>query len=179
MARNYYVFGETLVSVVVYGTTSELGLAEEEIVITPRFIHEDIIPDDFAPDCPANVMWKLADATIRMTLVHYDDAVLRNCVASSMGSATGFEGMLPAIGRPMGSNAALKTSTNRFIELQVGDSGGDEDPWVFPSAYLAAMPMEMPLGTKRSLVKLTWRAVPYRMSSEELSDGTVLWRRFV
>ena len=35
-------------------------------------------------------------------------------------------------------------------------------PWRFPTAYLTNRPMELPLGTSRSLVILNWRAIPYK-----------------
>mgnify|MGYP001608992929 FL=1 len=106
MARDFIINGETLVKVKgssssSISTLSELGLAEKEVTISPRFYHSEMRADDFGPNIPPEVMWMLADVQIAMTLVHFDRAVLEACISESMGGST-FGVFLAGAGTPMG-----------------------------------------------------------------------------
>lgn len=181
MARDYFLNGETLVkvkgSVAGIQNLAELGLAIDTIVITPNFRHKDIRIDDFGPDIPAEVLWHLSDARIRMTLVHFDRNVLDSCLISSMAGANGgtIPGTFSSCGTPMGGGVALFAVNNFYISLNLLSPVGNK-PWRFRTTYLTNPPIEHPLGTGHSLVVLNWRAVPYPISSIELiSKGTILW----
>lgn len=187
MARDLYINGETLVKVKgtddsPIGDLSELGLAEGPIRVIPRFAHRDWFVDDFGTEVPVEVFTRLADATILMTLVHYDDAVLEACVIESLGgSADGTQwlhGTLAGAGIPMGGNQNRFLDGNHYISLNLLSPVADY-PWRFYFTHLLGPPQEIPLGTKRSAVRLAWRAVPYTFAptaADELSsDGVVLW----
>lgn len=158
----------------------QLGLAEKGIRIIPRFVHRDVFADDYGPDIPAEVLWMLADCTIQMTLVHYDADILDICLSESMGgSSTGEAGILAGAGMPMGNGQDFFAKNNHYISLNL-TSPVLNNPYRFPSSYLSERPMELPLGTKRSLVELNWRAIPYRQppqspSFELVSSGSILW----
>lgn len=211
MARDFHINGETLVRVrggahltsglvgnaYAIATVAELGLTSEAIQITPRFFHKDINVDDFGPNIPPEVMYNLADVTIRMTLVHYDKWILTTCVAESMGGAStiqrsGGEGIVRAAGSLMGNNQTHFASGWHYISLNLA-SPVEEFPWRFPSCYLSEPPINIPLSTEKSAVALTWRAIPYTnqtpttvvdhyfddrdiiQGSEITSSGAVLW----
>lgn len=201
MARDFIINGETLVKVKGMGALSqdptvvspqpklwELGLAADDVRVIPRFHHKDVMVDDFGPEVPAEVIWMLAEVGITMTLVHYDRGVLDRCLAESMGGwATGVQeaGTLTGMGTLMGGGRPRFSENCHFISLNLL-SPVLAQPWRFPTAYLAGLPAEVPLGTKRSLVRLNWRAVPYRpffttadgtTTQEIKSAGAVLWDR--
>lgn len=167
MARGYYTNGETLVQVKgspqSISKVTPLGIASESIKITPHYKHFDLKVDDFGPDIPPEVLWNLTDATIQMTLVHFDPAILSICVAES--ACGGTEGVMISAGTPMGGGKPLYNPANHYITLYLSTNGGgttgNAAPWKFPTAYLSVTPFMWPIGVERSLVELTWRAIPY------------------
>jgi len=196
MARDIIVNGEALIRVrfgaqlpasisnILSSNTnlSELGLAQNEVRITPNFHHLDIYADDFGPEIPAEIHWMLADANISMTLVHYDNTILDYCLQQSIaggGNPTN-EGTLAPAGTPMGGFVPFLASGYFFVSLNI-ISPVLGQAWRFPSAYLSENPIVLPLGTKRSLVELNWRAVPFGTHStgEISSSGVVLWDHIV
>lgn len=176
---------------------SELGLASDSITVIPRFYHLDYKVDDFGPNVPPEVQTLLAECFIKMTLVHYDDFILRLCMNESMGGggfpmttldgSLGKDGTLAGAGTPLGGGKARLSNGNHFIGLNLVTIAGELN-WRFPTAYLAEPPVTIPLGTEKSLVILNWRAIPYvplliqasesdaTFASQELkSKGAVLW----
>ena len=150
-----------------YGQLSQLGLAADNVTVTPRYVNRDISVTDFGPNVPAEVMWMLSDVTIRMNLVHYDKAVLDGCTAESMAGGMGLlnipfalEGYMAPAGSLMGNGLPLLSSGNHYISLNLL-SPVLGAPWRFPASYLSDPPFSMPLGTKITPVPLTWRAIPY------------------
>jgi hypothetical protein len=156
---------------------TELGLAADKISVTPRWKNEDIHVDDFGPFIPPEVLWMLADVNIRMRLIHYDQAALQICLAESMGgSVFGFfapgrpapainqgpiDGLMAGAGSLLGNNCAPLASGCHYISLNLL-SPVLGVPWRFPTAYLDAQPVVIPLGTEASIVDLSWRAIPYQ-----------------
>lgn len=145
----------------VLSQTQELGLAQGDIRIEPRFVHQDIYCDGLGKDIPAEVMWQLADCRIMMDLIHYDNLVLSSCIAESMGMSqtddpnppplTGgftnqWEGDVAPAGRLMGNIYPLGDPKNRFVMLCLqtalvtgeGNTGGlsqDQQNATFGFAY--------------------------------------------
>ena len=193
MARDFHIAGEAMVSVKqgspagAIATLSQLGLAVGGIRISPTFHHLDIHTDDWGGGVPAEVMWMLCDVHIDMTLIHYDRTLLETCVQESMGGAIS-DGTLIGAGKPMGGLQSAGLASNHYIRLNLA-SPVDGRPWRFLSAYLAHRPLEMPLGTKASEVRLNWRAIPYQAlntaeglptstyanGNELKSAGVVIW----
>lgn len=202
MARDFQINGECLAMVKGHGALAdlpmsspdaaahlwELGLTTESVTITPTWQHKDINTDDFGPNIPAELLWQLADVRIRMTLIHYDRDILRDCMIESMGGgslvdANGLfvDGTLAGAGQPMGNGLALFASGNHYISLNLTATSGGQ-PWRFPTSVLTAQPLEIPIGTKASLAVLNWRAIPYRplpsqndLNLDIVSSGAVLW----
>lgn len=205
MARSWFIFGETLVKV--NGSTGgfldqalqtltntwELGLSVDPIRVTPRFVQQGIHCDDFGPDIPADIIQYLADATIHMRLVHYDPVVLARCVSESLATLVvnqniPNDGTLGPAGQPLGAGVQWGTPGNRYIQLNL--YGAQPSPGSvlgnflqFPTAILAEQPIEYPLGTEKSIVALTWKAIPYapiligknQKVVEPTSSGNEIW----
>jgi hypothetical protein len=183
VARDFQINGETLVRVrgnpsTPFASATDLGLAQKEVRIVPRFVHHDVHIDDFGPDVPVDVHWMLAEVSIRMTLAHYDANILKAVWAESMGGGT--EGTMVGAGTPMGAGVAVGAAGNHYVSLNLL-SPVLGLPWRFRACYLANTPFEQPLGTERTLAVLTWRAIPYvpypSSVGELTSTGAVLWDR--
>lgn len=160
------------------GVFYELGLSEDQIRITPRFVHKDIRVDDFGDEVPAEVMAKLAEITITMKLIHYDPSILDVCIAESLGGNAILGTEMTGAGALMGQNVIPGGEGNHFIGLSLMSPVLNK-PNFFPTSYLAVRPVEIPLGTERTVVLCNWRAIPYGRpgldGSEIQSSGTRLW----
>lgn len=189
MSRSYFVNGETMVYVKgrsdsAIASLSELGLTDEQgiVTISLNFAHEEINVDAWR-GAPAEMQWMLADATITMTLINFDYNVLNTCLLLSMGGAPGMNvGQMGRAGQLMGNGlprfapapngGAASTGTNagnNYIGLNLSSPVG-QLPWRFFFAYLAQPPINIPLGTQKSLMRLTWRAIPY--TTDPWGNGT-------
>jgi hypothetical protein len=181
VARQYFINGESMVTVKgsissLIQSTEQLGLAQDAIQITEVFQHDDIGVDAYGntptPN-PPDLQIFGAQAFIRMNLVHYDVVILEECIRLSMGGLNDgesvSEGLLARAGTLMGSNQPLYGPTNNYISLNIVSPVGGV-PWLFYSCYLASPPVVYPLGTKRSVVELVWRAIAY--SEDPWNNGT-------
>lgn len=154
MSRRYIIYEECMVMVKIGASTPvELGLTSEPIHIAERLYHHDINIDDFGPNIPAAVLTMGGDVTIRMTLVHYDPDVMDDCIAQAKGRSDGFPGVLGAVGTPIFSRPRGLGIRLNLIPLK-------EKPWRFFSAHLDGNPLEIPIGTERTLLAANWRALP-------------------
>ena len=143
--------------------TVQLGLSADPIQITLEYKHLDVTVNAWSPErFAAEIQTFQANASVGMTLVHFDRSVLSACVTESLGgnSATQGEGTMARAGTRMGGNVAQFAAGNHFIGLQIASPVG-QLPWRFWYAYLSEPPMEFPLGTERSLVKLRWKAITF------------------
>jgi hypothetical protein len=181
------------------GQLFELGLATGDVTVSPRFRHQEVIPDDYGDQVPAEVHTRLADASIRMTLVHFDAAVLSVCCSEAMGGALVGGTTRPALGgavgpagMPLGGGVPVGSSGNHYVSLNVlANQSVPPLPWRFRSCYLDGNPATFPLGANRQGVELNFRAIPYaplvptsqnfstpppdNRVNEILSSGAVLW----
>ncbi len=168
MARDFYINGETMVSVKgradsEIGSIQQLGLSEDPIRVSLNFRHEDINVDAWGGRIPAEVQWFLSDAIITMNLIHIDRNILDVCFLESMGGATAI-GSLRRAGARLGNNlprfAGGGQLGNHYIGLNLSAPVGGV-PWRFFTTYLTDSPFEQPLGTEKSIFTLRWRAIPY------------------
>ena len=186
MARDFFTNGETMVSVrgnlATILISTQLGLAQDPIEITINHQHMDVGVDAWGGRrIPPEIQYFLSDATIRMNLVHIDRDRLDDCLRLSMGGVATV-GLVPRTGTRMMNNGALYSSANSLIELHLSSPVGGKI-WRFPAAYLTGPPVEFPLGTERSIIKLTWRAIPHPAIGTILdpwgggtgSTGAILW----
>lgn len=163
MAMAIFVNGPTLVTV----NGSELGLSDSSIQITLSTDQQDVIVDAWGGVNDVQAMF--SEASISMTLVHFDYSVLQTAILQSMG-ASAF-GQLPVAGTLLGSNS-------KFMSLRM-TSPTQSVPWTFPTAYLKDQPLVIGLGTEKSIATLKWRAIPTYDSSPynngQGTAGVVLW----
>lgn len=174
MARDFVINGETMVAVkgrtdsAIAGLTN-LGLSVDQVVITPFFRQDEIRVEAWG-DAPVDVQFQLASVNVSMTLVHFDPAVLDECVRLSMAGAP-TEGTTNRAGQRLGNGLArfAPASANPGTGYQGGNnliglnlsSPVLNKPWRFLFSYLGAQPYMFPLGTRRSMVRLSWTAIPY------------------
>lgn len=163
MSRDFQINGECLVKVKGaagsdIATVQELGLAVDRVIVSPKFYHTAVHTDDFGPDVPAEVLWSLAECTITMTLIHYDNNILDVVIReSAAGRSLGF---MAGAGKPLGSYKPLFDKDCHYVSLNLLSPQLGE-PWRFPTTYLAGTPAVYPLGVQATAVALTWRAIPY------------------
>lgn len=149
-------------------TLQQLGLAASQIRISFDFKHSDVNADAWGKE-PFEIQFMLAEANITMDLIHFDMPVLQDCLRESQGGAAGqaAEGTTPRAGARLGNNAARFAATNHFIGLNIscpvggGGVAGSVLPWCFYFAYLTGPPVQIPLGTEKSILQCNWRAIPY------------------
>lgn len=196
MTRAYQIYGEFMVNVrggqhlpsSVGGFNNnkiaQLGLTSEAVTIVPRFRHKEIYTDDYGKEIPAELMCYMADAQVNITLVHYDEDVLQICMQETMGggdgsfSVLGNDGIMPRGGRLLGNNISMYFSGNHYLSVSLFPAASVKG-WRFTSCYLNSQPLVIPVGAERSLVQLSFRAIPYSTmtSGEVLASGVVLWDR--
>lgn len=159
MARTWYIAGECLVKVSnqALGGVQELGLAEGPIQVNPRFHHLDMRVDAMGGQAPPETQFMLMESSISMSMINFDYAVLNSCIQSSMGGAPAV-GTMPRAGSLMGNSVALGAAGNNLITVGI-TSPVAPAPWKFMACYLTDFPW--PLGTEKSVVHLTWRAIPF------------------
>lgn len=184
MSRNYYLNGETMVYVKgrsdsIIANLTELGLTSESITISVNSYRKNIRVDAYG-DGPPESQFFGAGATVQMTLVHFDKDVLNFCLNESWGSTPAF-GTMGHAGSLMGNNRARfapgGVNGNHFIGLNLISAAGAL-PWRFLNSALADNPMIFPIGTEKSLVRLTWQAFPYATdpwNNGNGSFGTAIW----
>lgn len=166
MATAIFVNGPTLVQV----NGTELGLSDSAIQITLQTSQQDVIVDAWGGQFGVNDVQQLfAEASIRMTLVHYDRAFLDTVIQLSFGAAA--VGQIPRPGTLMGSSGS-------FQSLRLTSPTGGK-PWTFPTAWITETPFSVNLGVEKSIVTLNWRAIP-TFDSSPYNDGSgsasaVLW----
>ncbi len=156
------------------GALSQLGLSDTSIAIRLNFHHKDIPVDAYGATVPETQVMG-GDATISMTLVHFDRAVLATCVQESLGGAPA-EGLLQRAGSRMGNNlprfGAGGLLGNHYIGLNL-TSVVAGIPWRFWYTFLANPPVEFPLGTEKSIVRLQWRAIGYTIDPWNNGTGSL------
>ena len=105
-----------------------------------------------------------------MTLIHYDESLLRKCIAEAMGGGT--EGTLVGAGTPLGAMLPVGVNGNHYISLNISSPVLNE-PWRFPASYLMTN-VELPLGTGRTAARLRWRAIPYVSPQRSFASNALL-----
>jgi hypothetical protein len=163
MARDFYINGESMVYVKSNLTSlipsiTELGLSDTSIRVRPQFRHRPIKVDAWG-DAPPEVQMMLATMEVSISLVHFDSAVLDECLRLSLGGAA-TAGALPRAGTRLGGGVARFAAGNNYISLNIASPQASR-PWRFYTAYMTGPPIEFPLGTERSVVTTNWTVIPY------------------
>lgn len=173
MARIIYINGESMISVQGPQGSSiagnvQLGLAVEAVEVRLMIHSEPVIVDAYGKGNPVDEQVFGGEATIQMTLVDFNPTALQECVRLSFpGSA--LEGQLGRAGFLRGGAVALGTAGSTYINLNIASPVAGL-PYNFPATYLRDEPYRFPLGTTRSMVTLTWKALAY--SADPWNGGT-------
>ncbi len=184
MATDFFINGETLVSVKgpsgsLISSLTPLGLTVEEGVpnITPQIFHDECLVDAWG-DAPVDVQLRLGTVNIRMTLVFFDPAILEECWRLSMGGPT-VVGEVARAGWRMGGGFIRFAPANNYIGLNLYSPIAGR-PYRFFFTYLTEQPIVWPVGTKRSMVQLNWKAIPYILDPWNAGVGAAnypIWDR--
>lgn len=180
MARQFYINGESMILVkgasnTAIGTLSQLGLTSDPIQVSVEYRTLEIQVDAYGRVPPEAQSMGMV-ARIQMNLVHFDVSVLNACIQATNANAPAV-GALGHAGTLMGGGVARFQPGNNYIGLNIQSAIGTQ-PWRFYYAYLANNPLQWPLGAERSIVPLTWYAVPYSVdpwNNGQGSYGVVLW----
>lgn len=164
MPRNFYINGESMITVVgpptsAIATATQLGLAPDPIRVTLIEHSKPLIVDAYGQDNIVDEQVFGGDALINMTLVHFDPVILAECVRLAWPSSTA-EGQLGRAGTRRGNGVAPQTAGSSMINLNISSPVAGL-PYNFPTTWLADHPVMIPLGTEKSLVQLIWKANAY------------------
>lgn len=165
----------------VIGSLTQLGLSLNSIDVKFQFYHKELKVNSWGghQGMPAEIQSFGATADVSMVLVHYSPDVLDACVMESLAGAPA-PGAVGLTGGLLGNAASVLTSGgafagNHYISLNIIPAGAGILPYRFLSTYLSAPPLEIPLGTKASAVRLNWRAIVYGIdphgATQVLSPG--------
>lgn len=189
MPRTIYINGESMVQTLFpAGSTisgiSQLGLTVDAIEVVLQVHSEPILVDAYGKGNPIDEQVFGGEATIMMNLVDFNPTALAECVRLSFpvfgGAGTTAEGALGRAGARRGGGAATAAGAgSSYIGLNITSPVAGL-PYNFPAAYLRDEPYRFPLGTERSIVRLTWRALAYQLDpwgGGTGSLGAILYNR--
>ncbi len=179
MARDFQINGETLVRVqtgVLPGfnlqSATELGLAIDAIQVSFTY-NRDILTVDAWGKAPVDVQNMNMIAHIRMNLVHVDIDVLEAVQQITVGGNATL-GTVGRAGVRLGNNVAPGVGAGRLITVGL-TSPQLTRPYRFYNCYLDNPPIQIPLGTERSVFALNWTAIPYVDDPYQASAGCSNW----
>lgn len=167
MAMQLHVSGEARVRTGTGAANAleDLAVCVNGVTITFSPNNEDVIVDTFGPTTPFDIQQFLATATIEAEMVFFDEGVWERAVQRSMANASW--GTMPPAGTLLGQSGSL------FRVLVLSPYEGI--PYNFPACYIADS-MTIPIGTRRTLPKVTFKAIPYT-GLAGTSSGAVLVNR--
>lgn len=178
--RSYFIYGEFIASVSGnwFSDITQLGLTAEPVRIVPVYSHRDIYTDGFGPNVPVDTLWNLGECLLYMTLVNFNVVTLGTCMRAAMGGGnldlnddTNLQGFMGPTGRPLGFGRPIGAANNNYTTIHLYPTGDSPYyPYRFLACYLNSQPLEIPLGTERSLVRVCFRVIPYQPLT--LEDGT-------
>lgn len=180
MPRDLFINGETMVLVKgrsdsAIANLAELGLAVDDIKVTPQHELEDVTCNAWGK-VPFDQQVFGAYVDIQMTLVQYDNDILDVCIQESMGGTLDI-GKVARAGARLGNNQPRfapgpYSAGNHYIGLNLSSPVGAK-PWRFLYTFLTRQPYTYPLGTRRSMVTLSWRCIPYTQDPYQAGAGAL------
>lgn len=180
MSRKFYINGESMVRVKLPQSSSlngwnDLGLAEDRIEVGLMIHSEALYVDSYGKRNPIDEQVFGGEAVITMRLIHFDPVVLQECVRltfpawGTAGSPT--EGQLGRAGTTRGQGAAIGSSSNSYITLNIS-SPVAVLPYNFPTVYLRDDPYTFPVGAEKTVAILKWKALAYSTDPWGVSNGS-------
>lgn len=186
MARDFHIYSSTMVSAnfgahipantftgIANGSRFvDLGLTVDPIQVSLNFKHQDVRTDAYGTEIPVDQQFILADATIRTKLVNWDDTYLKLCMQEAcaggwFGTAGGTSlanagTLMGGVGPPAIAGVPfIPPSGYHYVSLNLFSVASGTLPYRFPAAYLSQRPIEFNIGSQRSVMDCTWRAIPF------------------
>lgn len=177
MSRAFYINGESMILVKgrsdsSIGTLSQLGMTSEPIRVQQDYKHLQIGVDAYG-EVPPDLQGMGMMARVDMTLVHFDSTVLAACVSEAIVAPA--EGQLGHAGALLGNGAVRFApgilTGNKLIGLNIQSAIGAQ-PWRFLYTALLGQPLVWPLGAARSLVQVSFVAIPYSADPWNAGQGS-------
>lgn len=153
MARDFFINGESMVTIASAGSYPsgvQLGLTEDQVRVTVHEVHDDLRVEAWGK-VPPELQNMGSTAEIHLRLIHYDFAVLYELQRLAMGGGAAV-GEIGRAGTRMGANKL-------FSDLWIASPVASQ-VYHFFYTYLARN-YTIPLGTEKSVVDCTFRAIPY------------------
>ena len=167
MPRDFQIQGESMVFVkghvasYISGTIRQLGLATDQIQVSPHGDYNDLIVNAWGKGV-VDTQFMLGYADITMNLIHFDITVLQECMRLSWGAPTMTDdGQFPHAGQRLGGGLARFANGNNYIGLNIMTAAQLANSYRFHYCHLTEAPVVLPLGNEAQIAQLHWRAVPY------------------
>lgn len=163
MSRQVYINGESMVYVKgpagsLIANLTELGLAQNQVVITLMAHHDEIMADAWGK-APFDIQTKLARVNVSMDLIHFDRLILEECNRLSMGGGNAI-GRIGRAGTLLGGGVAVGQTGNNFIRLNIASPVG-QVPWRFFASYIPGGTPQFPVGAEKTVAQMQWTCIPY------------------
>lgn len=175
MGRVFYVAGEVLVQV--KGATggslaslTNVGVAEGPVAISFQGKPDPILTDPTGKGVPIDYQTFGGMASISMTLIHFDKAILERMAILGMGGT--FPGTMGRAGQVMGNGAARFASTWLYFGMNLTSPVGSGYNF---KACLIDSQYTFPIGTERTATQVTIKAIPYVADPASGLNLAVLW----
>lgn len=164
MARQIVVNGEVLLRVkgaqgTALANLSDFGLSEAPTVMTFKFVHKDITMDAAGGVVPVEIQAMMSEVLISTTMIQTDLDILEELMRLAMGGGAQF-GQTGRAGTLMGGGVARFQPGYKFVGLNL-TSPVLNRPWRFFHTYLMSPMGAWPIGTEKSVIPVTFRAVAY------------------
>jgi hypothetical protein len=141
------------------------GVSVNGVNMTFDPMTEDVITDTFGPMVPFDFQQFLETATIEIEFVFYDSGVWQRSISRTLANAA--RGTMPAAGTLLGQGG--------FLFRLLVNSPTDGDPYNFLACKIE-QGMSVPVGTRRTMPKVTCKAIPYT-GLAGTSAGAVLYNQ--
>lgn len=163
MGVDLFQAGEVLVSVKgsagsAIAGVSQLGYCESPVSWSPTFQKLDVIINAFGTT-PAEVQMMGIMASISMSLVYFDPAIL-DALLSESAAGAGSAGANSRAGARMGNGQPLYSAGCHFFSVGLSSPVANK-PYTFLACQLVDNPLTWPLGAERSVVQVNFRAISY------------------
>lgn len=151
---------------------AQLGLSSEPIEVRLTIHSEPLIVDAYGKNNPVDEQVFGGEATMIMSLIHFDPVILAECVRLSFSGATA-EGLLGTAGQRRGGAISLGSAGNNLMCLSITSPVGNFLPYTFHAAYLKEEPYRYPIGAEKSVVVLIWKALAYSIDPWNAGAGSL------
>lgn len=155
---------------------TDFALTESPMTMTFKFVHSDITMDAAGGVIPVEIQANMTEVIISASLIHTDVAVLQELMRLTMGGGNAF-GQTGRAGTLMGGGVARFQPGYKFVGLNL-TSPVLNLPWRFLHSYLMSPLGAWPLGTQKSVIPVTFRAIAYSPDPWNNGNGMLNYQIF-